>query len=628
MKILTLHANWIRFAAVKKALKNAEEVGKDQQEVKECLVVLTAVESRDEANIPGAVQRLVQEIENVAKQVQAERIVLYPYAHLSSALAKPDKALQALQEAEKELKEKYETVRAPFGWYKTFEISCKGHPLAELSREFGPEEEAAGSQALAAEKTLKSSWYVLDTKGKLKDVKMEEDQVKGVDLSKHPQLERFIRYELQKVRAVRQEPPHVRFMRKLELVDYEPASDPGNLRYYPKGRLIKALLEEFITKRMQAYGAMEVETPLMYDVEHPSLKSYLQRFPARQYTIQTPNKKTFLRFAACFGHFLIAHGAQISYRHLPLRLYELTRYSFRMEQRGELTGLRRLRAFTMPDSHCLVRDMEQAKKEVVLNFDLSKEILRKSGLDVPGDLEFAIRVTKEFYEKNKEYLVKLVKRWGKPALIEMWEERFFYFVMKYEWNFVDNLDKASAMATDQVDIENAQRYEMTFVDKDGMRKHPLVLHRSPSGAVERIIYALLEKAYRVEQQQKLPVLPLWLAPTQVRLIPVSVENHLTFSEKLADLLEKENIRVDLDDDVETVGKRIRRAEEEWVPYVLVIGEKEVKSKKVMVRSRESGKQTAMAVPSLVKEIQKKTEGLPFRPLPLPKYLSQRPIFVG
>src|SRR3990167_9276279 len=207
------------------------------------------------------------------------------------------------------------------------------------------------------------------------------------NFSKYKKLEKFASYEMEKVRVAKQEPPHVTMMKKMGLVDYEPGSDPGNLRYYPKGRLIKSLIEQYVTDRMIDYGALEVETPIMYDYEHPSLKSYLNRFPARQYTIQTPNKKVFLRFAACFGQFLQAHDALITYKQLPIRLYELTRYSFRVEQHGELSGLRRLRAFTMPDCHAFCADETQAKQEMLRRFQLAQEVQEGIGFSIPGDLE-------------------------------------------------------------------------------------------------------------------------------------------------------------------------------------------------------------------------------------------------
>lgn len=639
MKVVTIHSDSITYKPLQKAIKTAEEVEKKAVTVKECLVALISVEKKDEDNVEAVASRLAKELLAICNQVKTKTIVLYPYAHLSSDLGHPDKALEVLKKAENLLKKEkgYAIYRAPFGWYKEFDLNCKGHPLSELSRAFSGAEiektsevkkEGDVSKAISAEKTLKSEWFVLDLSGKLNKIELKNEKVDGFSFAKHPKLQKFVQYEMKKVRVAAEEPPHVSLMRKLELVDYEPASDPGNFRYYPNGRLIKSLIENFVTDKVVDYGAMEVETPIMYDYEHPALKNYLNRFPARQYTIQTPNKKTFLRFSACFGQFLMAHDMTISYRNLPLPLYELTRYSFRVEQRGELTGLRRLRTFTMPDCHCLCQDLEQAKDQMKIRFELAKSVLGGCGLDVPDDLELAIRVTKEFYDNNKTFLNELVKKWGKPALIEMWNERFFYFIMKYEMNFVDTLDKAAALATDQIDIENAERYGINFINKEGKKEKPLILHLSPSGAVERIIYALLEKAAAEMKAGKSPVLPLWLSPTQVRIIPVSTDNHLKYCEKLAADLEKNQIRVDIDDNVETIGKRIRNSELEWIPYTLVVGDKEAESKKLVVRERKTGKQSELSVSEFVKEIKKQTEGMPFKKLSVSKYLTKRPRFVG
>ena len=203
-------------------------------------------------------------------------------------------------------------------------------------------------------------------------VPIEEFKFKG-----HTNLQKFSQYEIKKARAVTVMPPHVTLMKRLEIADYEPGSDPGNIRWYPKGRMIKSLLEQYVTARVAAYGGMEVETPIMYDFNHPSLKSYLNRFPARQYTLKSEDKELFLRFAACFGQFLMAHDAQISYKQLPIKLYELTRYSFRREKSGEVVGLKRLRAFTMPDCHALCADLDQAKKEFMVRFNLCIDVLRQ-----------------------------------------------------------------------------------------------------------------------------------------------------------------------------------------------------------------------------------------------------------
>ena len=618
MKLLLIHADYMEYE-VKKKTKLAEPFDGKGERVEEVLVAFTSVEKGDNEEV---VKKAAEAIREVAQKVNAERIMIYPYAHLSSNLADADTAVNLLKKLEAELSD-FEVHRSPFGWYKAFKISCKGHPLSELSREIGGEAEAEVTQALKdEEEKVVSYWYILTPEKELVEVEK-------FDFTGYEKLRKFANYEIAKRRAVDVVPPHVEYMRRLEIADYEPASDSGHIRYYPKGRLIKTLLEQFITRKCIDYGAMEVETPIMYDRNHPTLRRYLERFPARQYIIKGDKREFFLRFAACFGQFLMLSNSTITYRNLPLKIYELTRYSFRKEQRGELVGLRRLRAFTMPDMHTVAKNMEQAKEEFFNQYRLSVEVLKEIGLE-PDDYEVAVRVTKDFYEENKDFVHSLVDVLQKPILIEMWDHRFFYFVLKFEFNFVDALDKASALSTVQIDVENAERYGITYVDSDGNEKHPYILHCSVSGAVERVMYALLEKAKYMLDEGKLPMLPVWLSPTQVRIIPVS-EKFVDAAIKIADEIAGKGIRVDIDDRNETLGKKVRDAQTEWIPYIAVVGEKEVESGKLAVTVRAEStqkeqKRMEMGIEELAARIKAECEGKPFMPLPLPRLLSLRPSF--
>ncbi len=620
MRILQLHSNFIEYKPIQKEIAMAEEAEKKTVRLEEIIVLFTAIEEGDDVTVA---KKAIDEVRAFVEKLKVNRILIYPYAHLSSNLAKPTEALKVVKAMESYAKEKgIETYRGPFGWNKQFTISIKGHPLAEQSRVILPvetKEEETVSEAVKAEEKLKSFWHILQPNGKMTPV--EEFNFKG-----HENLEKFTKHEISKVRASQQMPPHVLLMKRLEIADYEPGSDPGNIRWYPKGRLIKSLLEQFVTAKMMEYGAMEVETPVMYDYQHPSLADYLSRFPARQYLLKSEDKELFLRFAACFGQFLMVHDAQFSYKHMPLKVYELTRYSFRREKSGEVVGLRRLRAFTMPDCHAFCIDLEQAKKELMTRFKLCIQILEEIGLS-KYDYEAAVRFTKDFYKENEGSIGSLAKTLGKPVLVEMWSEPFFYFRLKWDFNFVDNQDKAAALSTDQIDFENAKRYDINYVDEKGEKHYPLILHCSPSGAIERCVYALLEKAYKEQQGHKPPMLPLWLSPTQVRITPMS-DKYLEDVEKLAKTLEKHCIRVDIDDRALTLQKRIREAETEWVPYIIVVGQKEVESGVLPVRERKSGEIRRMELEQLISEIEEIIKGKLFKPLPLPRYLSKRPQFYG
>jgi len=620
MRILQLHSNFIVYKPIRKEIALAEDAEKKENRLEEIVVLFTAVENGDSEEVG---RRAIDEVEAFLGKLKTNRILIYPYAHLSSNLARPADALKIVKAMEACAKEKgIETHRAPFGWNKQFTISIKGHPLAEQSRELLPAKEKEAekvSEAAKAEEKLKSFWHILQPDGKLVPVE-------GFSFKGYENLEKFAKYEISKVRASQLMPPHVALMKRLEIADYEAGSDPGNIRWYPKGRLVKSLLEQFVTVKMSEYGAMEVETPVMYDYQHPSLADYLNRFPARQYLLKSEDKELFLRFAACFGQFLMVHDAQFSYKHLPMKVYELTRYSFRREKSGEVVGLRRLRAFTMPDCHAFCADLDQAKKEFMTRFNLCIQILGEIGLP-KNDYEVAVRFTKDFYKENKEFITSLAKTLGKPVLVEVWEERFFYFVLKWDFNFVDNQDKAAALSTDQIDVENAKRYEITYTDEKGEKRYPLILHCSPSGAIERDVYALLEKAYKTQQEGGAPMLPEWLSPTQVRMIPIS-DSFLKDVERFAEELEKHSVRVDIDDRPLTLQKKVREAEMDWVPYIVVVGKKELESGMLPVRERSSGKMRRLQLDELLRVIGKNTAGKPFKPLPVPKYLSRRPQFHG
>lgn len=635
MRILQLHSDFIEYEPIAKELKKGadEVISRSKVRLEELAVILVAVEQEDDRRVVGLA---VEEIKNFCRTVKTNRILLYPYSHLSSNLATPGIATQIIDSIQEEVgRLPLDVHRAPFGWTKGFNIKVKGHPLAESAKALvNPNKHSSSADALSnsqdkgysmalnAEEELKSFWYILEPNGELIPVNDYKYKNDGEN------LHALVTYEMAKERRINGEPAHVRLMKKMGIADYEPASDSGNFRFYPKGKLMKSLIEQYVTMRVIRYGGIEVETPIMYDSKHPSMESYFNRFPARQYNIIGDKKRhLFLRFAACFGQFLMARDFQLSYRQLPLRLYELTRYSFRREKSGELAGLRRLRAFSMPDCHAFCKDMHQAKDEFRQRFELSLDVINSLGLSITEDIEMAIRFTEEFYNENKNFIKEIVSLFNRPVLVEMWKEKFFYFVLKWEFNFIDTMKKASALSTDQIDVENGQRYQITFVDERGGNKHPIILHNSPSGAIERVIYALLEKSARVSKSGQKASFPLWLSHTQVRIIPVSKE-HLPHCDKLCNELSSKLIRADVDDRDESISKKIRESETEWIRYTLVIGNNELQTGTLVVRDRDLTQQRKLQLQQLIDEIHSQTVDKPHLPLNLPRYLSMRPIVTG
>ncbi|MBI5636127.1 threonine--tRNA ligase [Candidatus Micrarchaeota archaeon] len=653
MRLLELHCETASYKPRTKALKSVADLKpeeKTERKYSNVLVVFTTVEKNDSRQ---TVEQAAAVVEKNFREVKADNLLVYPYAHLSNDLAPPSDAVELLDYFHQQVKKFCKPAeKSPFGWYKQFSINVLGHPLSELSKTIGAgagnegklsvasvgkdgKIEAAGSgkasfveekqvvieagkkdeesQSLKAESTLKTYFKILTPQGELIDPS-------EFDYSKHPGLKKFADYEIKKVRAYAKEPPHIKLMREHKLVSYEPASDSGQFRWLPKGLVIKKTLEKKVSDWMVDYGALQVETPIMYDYAHPALKKYLHRFPARQYTVESDEKKLFLRFSACFGQFLAVHDAQISYKQLPLKVYELTHYSFRREQSGELAGLKRLRAFTMPDMHTVCADLSGAKDEFESQYNLCVKWNKELGIE----FETAFRAQEDFFEENKEFYLRMVKKVGKPMLIELFNTRYAYFITKFEMNFVDNAEKASGLSTVQIDVENCETFDMSYVDEAGKKQRPVVLHASIPGAVDRVLYALLEREAGKIIAGKTPSFPTWLSPTQVRLIPLSDGQNKDCEKTLKELLSA-GIRADFDDRVESMGKKIRNAELEWVPHIVVIGPREVKEGKLAVRERESGKQHEIELGTLIKKINDEIGDNPREKLALPTHLTKRPV---
>lgn len=604
MRILLIHSDYLNYN-VKNKTPVAEEIedAKKQGAFDESLVVFTAVEKDDENNQQGIVKNLVKEVIKTNDQVKAENIVLYPYAHLSSSLSSPKVAVQVLKDAEEALDaEGLNVKRVPFGWYKAFEISCKGHPLSELSRTITAEEEDEEE----VEKKP-SSWSILDGDKiiDIDDFKFENDQ-----------LEKLVSYELGTGASDAGEPPHVKLMREKELCDYESASDVGNLKWFPKGRLVRDLLADYVYNLVVDQGAMPIETPIFYDLDNEAINVHAAKFGERQYRTDT-KKNLMLRFACCFGAFRVMADPFITWKNLPAKLYELSTYSFRFEKKGEVVGLKRLRAFTMPDFHSFCADMNSTLEE----FSKQTDMCIQTGVDLDVNYEIIFRATKDFYDENKDWMYSIGKKIGKPVLLEILPERKHYWSCKIDFAAIDYLGRPIENPTVQIDVESGKRFDITYLGEDGKEHYPTILHCSPTGSIERVICSLLEKT-AIELDEKAPMLPTWLSPIEVRIITVG-EDHKDFANELYDKINAENIRVDVDDRDESVGKKIRNAATEWIPYIFVVGDNEKESGVFSVTVRETGEKVDMTVDELIKEVLDKTKGMPYRGLPLPKDISTR-----
>jgi threonyl-tRNA synthetase len=610
MRLLLIHSDHIEYEAKKKT-KFAEEPCSPSDSFDESLVAFCAVEAPDEDGIEDVVTQAVSSIEEMSEQTKCRRVMVYPYAHLSNDLSSPGLAVEALKAMETSLiKAGFEVKRAPFGWYKSFTVSCKGHPLSELSRTFTPSEDV-----VKVEKSpVTHKFFVMTPDGAKHDVK---------DFVDDSPFGSLVKKETGIPVPAGGEPIHVDLMRSKEFVDYEPVSDVGHLRWMPRGKLVRDLLADYALAMVLEHGASPVETPVMYDLADKAIYEHAEKFGERQYRFKSGNRNMMLRFAACFGMFTIMRNMHISPNTLPMKMYELSTYSFRHEQKGEVIGLKRLRAFTMPDMHSLCKDMAGALQ----CFEEQLTMGWKTGVDFGTQLVAVFRCTEEFYAEHEDWIKKIVAQSKVPILIETLSDRVHYWIAKVDLAAIDGQQRPIENPTVQIDVESSRRFGIKYHLNDGTEVFPPILHCSPTGSVERVFCAILENT----ANQKVAHLPTWLSPTQVRVIPVA-ERHGVIAEKIAKTLTAARIRADYDDREESVGKKVREAGMDWVPYVVVIGDSEAESGNLTVTVRMKSEPNKpfkinCTIEELIKTVHDEIADKPFRPLYTQKLLSMQPRYI-
>jgi len=610
MRLLLIHSDHIEYEAKKKT-KFAEEPCSPSDSFDESLVAFCAVEAPDEDGIEDVVTQAVSSIEEMSEQTKCRRVMVYPYAHLSNDLSSPGLAIEALKAMETSLiKAGFEVKRAPFGWYKSFTVSCKGHPLSELSRTFTPSEDV-----VKVEKSpVTHKFFVMTPDGAKHDVK---------DFVDDSPFGSLVKKETGIPVPAGGEPIHVDLMRSKEFVDYEPVSDVGHLRWMPRGKLVRDLLADYALAMVLEHGASPVETPVMYDLADKAIYEHADKFGERQYRFKSGNRNMMLRFAACFGMFTIMRNMHISPNTLPMKMYELSTYSFRHEQKGEVIGLKRLRAFTMPDMHSLCKDMAGALQ----CFEEQLAMGWKTGVDFGTQLVAVFRCTEEFYAEHEDWIKKIVAQSKVPVLIETLSDRVHYWIAKVDLAAIDGQQRPIENPTVQIDVESSRRFGIKYHLNDGTEVFPPILHCSPTGSVERVFCAILENTVN----QKVAHLPTWLSPTQVRVIPVA-ERHGVIAEKIATTLTAARIRADYDDREESVGKKVREAGMDWVPFVVVIGDSEAESGNLTVTVRMKSEPNKpfkinCTIDELIKTVQDEIADKPFRPLYTQKLLSMQPRYI-
>lgn len=393
---------------------------------------------------------------------------------------------------------------------------------------------------------------------------------------------------------------HRKLGRELELFTFSEKVGSGLPMWLPKGAMMRERLQQFLQKAQMESGYVPVITPHIGSKQLYVTSGHWEKYGKDSFRpITTPQEgeEFMLKPMNCPHHCEIYKSSPRSYKDLPLRLAEFGTV-YRYEQSGELHGLTRVRGFTQDDAHLFCRP-EQVKDEFKKVIDLVLFVL--NSLDFP---DFTAQISLRDQEDRSKYIGS-EENWqiAEQAIIEAATEKQLKTVVEYgeaafygpklDFMVKDALGRSWQLGTIQVDYNLPERFELEYVDSDNSRKRPVMIHRAPFGSMERFIAVLLEHCGGN--------LPFWLAPLQVKVLPIS-DKFGEYSEKVAAALRAADIRAEVDDRNEKIGKKIRDTELMKVPYMLVVGEKEMNEGKVAVRKHGEGDKGTLLLDEFIDEI--------------------------
>ncbi len=520
-------------------------------------------------------------IEAEMKKIVKEKLPIEQYQ-----LA-PEEALQALKEADEpykvELCEEHAGKGEPISFYRQGEFTdlCAGPHLMT-------------TEPVKAFKLLSCTGAYWRGSEKNKSL----SRIYGTAFPKAAQLdEELQRREEAKLRD------HNKLGRELEYfttVDYVGQGLPILL---PKGARVVQLLQRWVEDYEQAHGCLLTKTPLMAKRELYKISGHWDHYLDGMFVIGDPHDETkecfALRPMTCPFQYQVYLNRQRSYRDLPMRLTE-TSTLFRNEDSGEMHGLIRVRQFTISEGHFILRP-DQLEEEFKFCLEMAKYMLDTVGLlqDCtfrfsqwdPADPKNKYEGTKEQWDEAQRVMGNILDHLGLDYTIGIDEAAFYGPKLDIQYRNV--FGKEDTLVTIQIDMLLAEKFGMEYIDKDGTRKHPYIIHRTSLGCFERTLAYMLEHFAGA--------MPLWLAPEQVKIIPIA-DRHLEFAGKVQEALSNAGIRCAIDDRAEKIGKKIREATLDKIPYMLTIGDNEVQAQNVSVRSRKGDDLGTMTVEELLAKL--------------------------
>ena len=662
-------------------------------------------------------QKYLQEIKNIAQQVNAKNLVLYPYAHLSSTLADPKVAEDFLKQAQQKLHaEKFVVYRAPFGWYKSFNISCKGHPLSELSRQFSGDETVSLKRegkdeafvfeerkltndekvlltaALLVGKAVKNLYTKAEVAGMgfyhqqayvdLANAEVSIDNFPSVEeqacseLARHFPLEKiavqqitnalqksilqdigksavgysldgmkvvplykdpFVAFdkvkslkvlnqskvywknnanntqltrmyvvgfddpeklaEFMKKKEEAEARSHLKIGKEMGLFVNSELVGPGLPLLAPKGMIIREEIINFLWNLHKDKGYQKVWTPHIAKEQLYKTSGHWDKFGDELFKVKGKTDNFILKPMNCPHHMQIFDSFSFSYRDLPVRYFEPATI-YRDEKSGQLIGLSRVRAITQDDGHLFCR-VSQIKQEVTTVVNVIREFYSTLGMDKEYWVSLSVRGEDKSKYLGTEEVWKIAEKSLEQAAKEnklnykRIEGEAAFYGPKLDFLFKDSLGREWQLATIQCDFNLPERFNLGFMNEESKKERPVVIHRAISGSLERFMSVLIEHFAGK--------FPLWLSPVQVKIVTVNDRN-IDFARSVRKLLLEQNVRVELDDRTESIGRKVRDAQLERANYIVTVGDKEMEKKVLAVRDREGEVKFDVSVQAFVKDV--------------------------
>ncbi len=557
MKILQMHSDFIEYTPVKKEISRAEDIKPKTVREDDIVVLFTAFEQGDDSAL---VKDAVTESKEFLSKLGTRRVLIYPFAHLSQNLAPPQTALELLLEMEKEAKGAgLEVHRAPFGWTKALQVKVKGHPLAEMSRSYSHAASKAQAPPPRPRRELTDEAAMA--------------RLKRSDFVNLPETDHRIIGE------------------KLDLFSFQEVS-PGMVYLHDKGFKLRNILVEFLRGELLKGGYQEVSTPSLANTALWQVSGHSAHYKDNMFLTALGEEEMGLKPMNCPSHFLIYKTRKWSFRELPVR-YATFDPLYRNELSGVASGLFRVKSLSQDDAHIIAME-EQAEGELGRMLDLMERVYKVFGL--PFKVKISTRPddymgTDAEWKRATDTLIRVVEARGWKYEIKDKEGNFYS--PKIDVDIQDSIGREWQCDTFQLDLQMPKRFKLSYTGSDGKEHTPVVLHRTILGSLERFIGVMLEH-YR-------GVLPVWLSPVQARVIPLSDE-HIEYARGVLSSLSAGGVRAEGDFASGTMGSKIRDAQLQKIPYMLVVGKKEEASKTVAVRTRAGEQKFGVNVEDFVSKV--------------------------